>query len=368
MFMSQSRMNMPSQLASVLTELGCGQSVDNRWGIPLHFGSLVDEYWAARRGAGLIDLSALGKIQVTGRDRARFLNGLCTNDVKGLAAGEGCEAFFTNVQGKILFCTRIFAEAESLWVDTVPGVVNALMVHLDRYHVMEKVEFADRTAEFAQIALIGPRAREELEQVSGTVVDLARLGHAEITLAGSVCRQISSDQLALPTFELRVPASQAETVWRELWRQGEVRGVRPLGAAAFEVLRIEAGFPLAGVDVDDSNLPQEIGRDRLSISFTKGCYLGQETIARIDAMGHVNRHLVGLDLPGISSAIPGGVPIVAQDKRIGHVTSSAVSPRCNHTIALGYVRREYNKPGTAVSVVSDSQAIPAAITSLPFGG
>jgi folate-binding protein YgfZ len=292
---------------------------------------------------------------------------LCTQDVTGLAAGHGCEAFLTSVQGKILFFVRVFADTDSLWLDTIPGTANALLAHLDHYRISEKVEMIDCSAQFAQLLLIGPRARECLSTAEGASVSIpCNLDHASVSLAGHTCTLIHDTSLVHPAYELRVPAATVAEVWQAISQAGKALGLMPIGTRAFESLRIEAGWPVYGRDIDESNLPQEVGRMERAVSFTKGCYLGQETVARIDALGHVNRHLVGLLIPSHSESPPSGARIMAGDKVLGQVTSSTYSVAFGHAIALGYVRRGQERPGTELVIELPSTGVRAVVSALPF--
>jgi folate-binding protein YgfZ len=358
---------MKSPIHDQLVASGGQYSSAGESGPPDHFGDPPGEYHAARNAAGITDRSALSKIEFRGRDRAKFLHNLCTNDVKALAPGRGCEAFITTVQGKVMAFVRVFAGTESIWVDTIPGAAAALLAHFDRYLIMEKVELADRTAEFAQLLIVGPRARDVVSAaIEAAVPDMRPLEHSEFAIAGQSCRVTYSDSLGTPSYELLVPATHAPAAWQRLREAGEPIELKPIGEQAYEILRIEAGLPVFGIDIDDSNLPQEVGRDKLAISFTKGCYLGQETIARIDALGHVNRHLVGLAIPDDALPPPRGAAIASAGKSVGAVTSAANSPALSCAIALGYVRRGFERPGTELIIESPGRQLRAVVHALPF--
>jgi folate-binding protein YgfZ len=357
---------MNSPLREEFVSIG-GQFAEPDAAVTDHFGDPVAEYEAARTAVAILDRSPLSKIEVGGRDRAKFLHNLCTNDIKGLNPSRGCEAFFATVQGKVMAHVRVFAAAESIWIDTVAGAATALLAHFDRYLIMEKVEVADRTGQFAQLLLVGPRAYDVVSAaMESTISEMRPLEHVEVSIAGTTCRLICSTSLGIAGFELLVPAGNAVNIWRHIWHIGHPLGMKPAGEQAYHILRVEAGLPVFDVDIDDSNLPQEVGRDSLAISFTKGCYLGQETIARIDALGHVNRHFVGLAISGASELPASGTPISFGGKSVGHVTSAAFSPARQSSIALGYVRRGFQKPGTELIIDSPSQGFRAVVHSLPF--
>lgn len=240
-------------------------------------------------------------LRVTGPDAASFLHNLCTNDIKKLPEGACCEAFFTDVKGKILASTLVCRGADALHVVVTSPHAADLAAHLERYHIREDLELAVSEA-YPTLFLEGAPPDSELFEAP--------------TLGARLCL----DDSCLDTM------------------------VR-LSAPAFEVWRIERGFPLDRVDVDSSRLPQEVNRDAQAISFTKGCYLGQETVARIDALGHVNRKLVSLKFS--SSTPPGvGAELTADEKPVGVVTSACSSDRLAAPLALAYVRREHCDPGT----------------------
>ena len=358
---------MSSPLREVLEGLGARYISAEPSAAPADFGDVLAEYAAARRSAAVVDRSALSKIELRGRDRAKFLHNLCTNDIKALAAGQGCEAFFTTVQGKILAHVRVLAGSDSHWIDSIPGASATLIAHLDRYLITEKVELADRTNEFAQILLVGKRASEVLVAAIGaSAPELQHLGHLEVSVGGMAAQLIRDESLGTNAFEFRVAARLAADLWRRLWQAGQPLGLRPIGEHAYEMVRVEAGLPVYGLDIDESNFPQEVGRDKLAISFTKGCYLGQETVARIDALGHVNRHLVGLLIPDDREPPDRAAAISSGGKTVGNVRSAAFSPAMNCAIALGYVRRGLESPGTELLIESQGKELRAVVHVLPF--
>ena len=300
----------------------------------------------------LFDLSNRTQIEVTGRDRVKFLHSFCTNDIKKLQPGQGCEAFVTNVNGKVLGHIFVFAEHDSLWLESVAGSAATLLPHLDRYVITEDVRFADRSAEFAELLLVGPQSTELLERLGLIVAAFPRYGHLANGTATLPLRSIRRvDWLDSPTWLLSMPTAQRDEVQRTLTQAGAQLATED----EFHSSRIANGFPLYGSDITEENLAQEVGRTALAVSFTKGCYLGQEPIARIDAMGHVNRQLCRLELS--SGPLPAsGTPILdkpAPDgKPIGTITSSAwKSPgdAC-HPLALAYLRSAFAKTGNRVFV------------------
>ena len=283
---------------------------------------LQAEYNALTHGGGVVDLSDRTKLELRGADRVKFLNSFCTNDIKRLASGQSCEAFICNVKGHVIGHVNVLAREEALWLDTVPGQAAKLLAHLDRYLIREDVQLADRTADYRALLITG-------QQDSGG-------------------------------FAVAMAGPPANLLW--LKENEPLPGpFMPCSQAALEIVRLELGYPWYGVDITDDNLPQEVERTSQVISFTKGCYLGQETVARIDALGHVNKTLCGVAFT--SEVVPAaGIELHSGEKVVGQVTSAAWSPQLGRPLALAYVRRGHNTPGTALQ----SSLGEATVAALPL--
>lgn len=317
----------------------------------------LGQYDALTRGVGFAQLLNRTILTVTGADRTQILQSFTTNDVKKLVAGSGCEAFVTSTQGKTLAHVLIFCEANQFIIDATPGQSTTIIAHFDRYVITEDVQFTDQTGQFCDLLVAGPKAASLLATVTGTNPPTELLAHAAATIAGRavILRRV---EFAGPiAYFVQVTIGDAATVAAALADAGAIR----CEAAALESARLEAGTPLFGLDITPDNLPQEVARDTRAISFTKGCYLGQETVARIDAIGHVNRLLVGLkfDNQDVPAA---GAGVLAAEQSVGHVTSAAWSPRLAAPLALAYIRRSHAKPGSQLS----SSTGPAEVVNLPL--
>lgn len=294
----------------------------------------VEHYRQMQESVVHVELPARTAIEVMGGDRAKFLHNLSTNDINKLAAsgpGHGCEAYFTTVQGKILLHASLFCHSDSMVMDASPGFADAILPHLDKYLITEDVTLTDRSNEWRQIWIAGPKAADALQSVGFTVPKEVLSHHTvdAVTLHRVPFASVDS-------FLLRLPSSQSQAWQSKLQTTGSVLVDNQLA----ELARIEAGYPAYGQDITDENLPQEIGRDDQSISFTKGCYLGQETVARIDALGHVNRYLVPLGFPDSADADVGAEiqqEIDGELKVVGRVTS--IARAAAGPIGLGFVRR-----------------------------
>ncbi len=291
---------------------------------------IKEDYETLVSGKGQVELKDWTTVTMTGADRQTLLHNLCTNDINRLSAGESCEAFCTNVQGKIVAHVFVFALEDRLELLTVPGQAESLMSHLDRYIIREDVTLADST-------------RESTEDFSWTFVG----GNETASKAGLPGRFVKGG--------------------------GDQKGIDRAACCqeAWEALRIEAGLPLFQVDFEETHLPQEVNRDEQAISFNKGCYLGQETVARIDALGHVNRKVVLLKFEG-ETVPPVGVELSIAGKNdagksVGRVTSSCWSPRLAAPLALAMVRRGSNELKTLLETSLESDLGTATVIAPASG-
>ncbi|HVC97511.1 MAG TPA: glycine cleavage T C-terminal barrel domain-containing protein [Pirellulales bacterium] len=316
-------------------------------------GDAHAEYAALTTSAGLVDLCDRTRIELSGADRASFLHNLSTNEIKKLPSGAGCEAFLLDARGHVLAHVFVVCRPESLVLETVPGQEERLLAHLDRYLIRERVELHRRSGEWGELLLAGPNASEILARLTPTPFPAECLANVDVSLAGRPATLVRVE-LTRP-FGCLVFCRRADVapVWQALLDAGAM----PCGPDAFETARIEAGFPWYGPDISDKNLPQEVGRDALTISFVKGCYIGQETVARIDALGHVNKTLVGVRFAG-ENVPAAGTELTTGGQGAGQVTSAVFSPRLDAPLALAYVRRGSEIPGTALeSSVGRAQVV-----------
>lgn len=321
---------------------------------------LSAEYRAAREAVALFDRSMLGKMSVTGRDRLAFLQGMLTNDVKGLEPGQGVPAAFLDAHGKVMALLVVYAAADRALIELPASLTEKTLQTLDRYLISEKAYFDGVDDAFAILSLQGPAARGLLEGLAGGPLDLAPYAHVETTIAGAPVRVVNRAEGPAVGFHCWVPAEHAAAVRSAF----EAAGAVPAGAEALDVLRVEAGQPWYPRDVDDSVILPETRLDPL-VSYTKGCYIGQEVVARVKYRGHVNRALSGLVIEGERVPDP-DARVTAEGKEIGRVTSAVWSIALGRPIALGYLRREHFEPGTAVSVVDGAGEQPGRVAALPF--
>ncbi len=296
------------------------------------------DYQAVREGgAGLIDLSALrGRIRVTGSEATTFLNGLITNDIKDATENSWLPAVFPTVQGRVIGAVRIAREDSVFLIDTDAASHEAVLKTISRFTLAGDFHVLDVSSEIALLTVQGKRAGEVVEKNETVTV-------IEATHTGEV------------GFDLLVNVNDVASVKEKL----VAAGAQIVSPEVFEILRIEAGIPRHGQDMDESNVVLEANLDD-AISYTKGCYLGQEIIIRIKHRGHVAKKLTGMKF---DRPVESGATITSEDgKEIGRVTSATYSPKLESPIALGYVRYEYLSAGTPVK----AGEVSGMVTDLPF--
>jgi folate-binding protein YgfZ len=329
--------------------------------MPNDRASIAADYEAVRSAAGLIDHDDAGVLEVTGRDRATFLHAMLSNDIKALEPGRGCAASFLDVHGKVQVLLLVWALEDRLLVLTPPGMAAKTVEALDRYLFSEKAAFRDATGEWALPMLAGPGAPALAGRLTGAAVPDGAWSHTAAQLDGAGVRLVRG---VGETGEAEVWIASAAADGAPLRAALVAAGARPVGGEAREALRIEAGWPRYGQDVDASVLLPEIPLEPF-VSYTKGCYIGQEVVVRVRDRGHVNRHLRGLVVDG-AAVPPAGATVLDAGAEIGRVTSGAWSPGRGRPVALAFVRRQHAEPGTAVTVRWDGGAAAAVVTSLPM--
>jgi folate-binding protein YgfZ len=301
-----------------------------------------------RTGCGLVDRSERGKLALTGADAKEFLAGQVTNDVVGLEPGQGCYAAFLTHKGKMQGDLRILDLGDELWLDTERATLQALFDTIRRFKIGYRVELHKRTLECALLSLVGPRARavagaEQLPAAEHSSMRAIR-GGAQVVLVAT-----------FDGVDVICAAEDADAVRAALLEAGAVE----VPEAAADVLRVEAGRPRFGVDIDDTTIPQEAGLNERAVSFTKGCYVGQETVARLFYKGKPNRHLRGLRLDGEAAT---GDALRLGEREVGRLGTVVRSPD-HGLIALALVRREA-EPGARVEVGDGGTT--AEVVELPF--
>lgn len=306
------------------------------------------QYRALREEAGILDRSGRGKLLVRGADAAEFLQGQLTNDVEALAPGGGCYCALLDRKGHIQADARALRiSAQEIWLDTEPQAAEAMRRHLGTYKIGRAVEVDDVSGERAILSLIGPAAAQLAGVPGGAEHD-----HAQAEVGGVACRWVATDL----GVDLIAPAGEAERLREALLAAGAVE----VAEAAAEILRVESGRPRFGAEMGPATMPAEAGIVERAVDFEKGCYIGQEPVARLHYRGRPNRTLRGLRLGGPA---PAGVPLFSGDREVGTIGSACVSPALG-PIALAVVRREA-APGDEVQV--GEAGVTAEVVELPFG-
>ncbi|MGC8667044.1 MAG: aminomethyltransferase family protein [Chthonomonadales bacterium] len=321
-----------------------GASLDGE--VALDFGDIRSEHSAVRTRVGLLDRSARGFLVVTGRDALTWLQGLVTNDLRLLNDGRPCvRACLLNATGHVVSDTVIIRRQDALLLDLPACNRTKVFEWLDQYIITEDVEIVDQTGSTACISIQGPMAGQ---------IELPQDGFHTV---------VAADHTGEGGYDVYLPAQRAEELWRVLQSQG----CTPVGERASEVLRIEAGIPRYGLELTDNVFPLECGLQNSHISTSKGCYVGQEVIARILSRGHTNRALAGLLFDGEEVPQPGtevrGFASEGQAPVAGVITSSCTSFTLGAPIALALLRREASRPGQRLETATGQKAL---VTDLPF--
>jgi folate-binding protein YgfZ len=324
------------------------------------YGDVEAEYRAARQAVALHDATYREALRITGEDRISFLHGMVTQDVKGLAAGAATYAAMITVKGAMVADARLLRREADLLLDLEPGMGAKVLEFLGKFLISEDAELHEATGELGVLRLLGPRTAELLGAVAGgPFAPLPPDATRTFTLAGQ--EVLAVGRPGQEGVDLLVPRGGLEAVWKALVAAGGAFGLKPLGWRAHEMLRVEAGVPRYGQDMVDTTIPLEANLTS-AISYNKGCYIGQEVIARATFRGHMNRKLAGL-LLGSTEPAP-GTELKKDGKKVGWVTSVVRSPLKGQTVALGYVHRDHLEPGTVLAV-GDGPA-EATVATLPF--
>jgi len=333
--------------------------------VPDEYGDPGAEYQAVRMGAGLVDLSFRGVLELRGSERLRWLNGRITNDVKALKSGAGMLAAVLTAKGHLVSDLAAYGLDDAVWIDLNRDRAEAVRNAFERYIIADDVQVADVSDRFAHLMVVGPQATRVLAGAVGEALPhLPPWHHVESRIRDVRLRIVASRWLTLPGVDLIVPVEAAEDVWDAILSHGRSAGLLPVGMTALAWLRVEAGWPWFGVDYDENNLLMEALTAEYA-SFTKGCYVGQEVVIRVEHQGHLNKKLCGLVLEG--TTIPArGAPICLGDRTVGQVTSAVRSPALDRVIALGYLRRECWDPGTRLRIVAEPESVDAESVALPF--
>ena len=335
------------------------------------YGDVPAEHRALRETAGVLDLSFRSRLCLTGADRIRFLHGQVTNDIKALQPGEGCYAALVTAKGRLESDLNVDNLAEELLLDFEPGLCKRVSERLEKFIVADDVQVVDVSPHYGLLSVQGPAAAEIVKAL-GLFAQLPAKPSSFVSLADPTLGElylVNQPRFGTSGFDLFVPVAALGAVADKLIAAVSTAGGRACGWEAMEAARIEAGVPRFGVDMDESNLPQEAGIEARAVSYTKGCYIGQEVLNRLHTLGHVNRELRGLRLPAAVKELPAkGDKLFHAGKEVGYITSAARSPALGEIFALGYVRKEANQPGTELLVQTSAAKTPVTVVAVPVPG
>jgi folate-binding protein YgfZ len=349
--------------------LGARFSEMNGAEIIADYGDCPAEHNALRETAGVLDFSFRGRICLPGADRVRFLHGQITNEVKKLRAVEGCYAALTTAKGRMESDLNVFNLPDELLLDFEPGLMEKISQRLEKFIVADDVQIVDAAPHYGLLSVQGPKAAEVIGMI-GLGNDAPKSERSIVKISDATLGDIylaKMPRLSQSGFDIFVPNHSLGAVADKLIAAAKRVGGRACGWTAFETVRIEAGIPRFGADMDETNLPMECGIESRAMSFNKGCYIGQEVLNRVHTIGHVTKELRGLRLADDLKTLPRkGDKLFHGDKEIGYVTSAVKSPALNANIALGYVRREANQMGAELTLQTANQNSVAKIVELPF--
>ncbi len=331
------------------------------WELPRSYGDVASEYGAAVNGAAVHDSSYAGRIRATGADTLDLLHRLSTNAVVSLQPGQGAPTVLTTDRGRILDLVVVINLEDHVLLLTSPQTRQAVAEWIDKYTIVEDVVLTDVTLETAMLSVIGPDAGRVLGETL-CPPDLEPYQAAPFESNGSRGHVVRRDMVGHPRFDVVTTPADGPALWSALAGAGAV----PMGQDALEVLKVERGEPWYGTEMGDAYNPLETGLWG-SISFTKGCYIGQEVIARLDTYQKIQRHLVSLDISP-DAAVEQGAKLTREGRQVGHVTSVARVPTTGRTISMAYVRKEAAAVGTRLAIDGNDGAwAEVQAQALPFG-
>ena len=333
------------------------------WELPASYGDLLAEYKAARDGAAVHDSSHMGRVKGTGEDVLDLLHRLSTNAVVSLEAGQGAPTVLTTDRGRILDLITVLNLGDHILLLTGPQASQSVIEWIDKYTIVDDVEFEDVTSNTAMVSVIGPKAPDILGSLADIELDaFAPYQSARVAIAGAEGYIVRRDLANLTRFEVMVKTHDSEAVWQEIIGVGAT----PVGMEVSEVLRVERALPGHDGELGQSYNPLETGLWG-SISFTKGCYIGQEVIARLDTYQKVQKHLVSFSFSP-DARIEAGVKLAKEGREVGQVTSVVKVPTTGELIGLGYVRKEAAEVGTQISLAEEEGSwAKVESQALPFG-
>jgi glycine cleavage system T protein len=356
-----------SALQDFHTKLGAQYAEVTGWQVPARYGDPLAEYSAVRQGVGIADLSHRGKARVTGEDRVKWLQSIISNDILPLAAGQGLYSSLLTHKGKMLTYFRVYALTDALMIEDVGEIGETTFQALRKFLLYGTKAKIENCADTHGLLLVsGPKAADLVRTALGVDMrGLKPLGSVLHPIGNHQAMLMRTEETGEGDVEILAPIDALPEVWERLWEVGTPMGLRPFGLEARDMLRLEAGLPLAGKELTEEIVPPEANLEGKAFSLNKGCYPGQEVVARMDTYGNVRRRMVGIFIT--ENVVPsGGTKIFSGDREVGWISSAAYSPSVGHPIALAFPLRDFATPGTELTIHMGGQQYKATVKSLPF--
>lgn len=337
------------------------------WDVPAHYGDMAAEHRAVREAVGIADLSHRGKLRVTGEDRVKWLQSIISNDILPLQPGQGRYSSFLTHKGKMLTYFRLYMQTEAVIVEDVGEIGETTFQAIRKFLLYGTKAKIENCAESWGLLLIsGPKAAQVIQSAFGVdVTDVKPVDCVTAQIGGHQALILRTEETGEIDIEVLLPADSLLTAWTAALQAGAKFGIKVIGSQAREALRMEAGLPKAGPDLNEEIVPPEANLEGKAFSLSKGCYPGQEVVARMDTYGNVRRKLVGLALK--DAVIPShGAKLYSGDREVGWISSAVHSPQLKQVIAFGFPLRDFSTPNTALAVDIDGKKHDATVHTLPF--
>ena len=346
--------------------LGANFGLRDGWRVVLSYGSPLNEYSQVRNHVGLTDLSHLGTIRISGGEAERFLNGLVTNDVKTLTPGTGMQAAFLTGHGKVRALCRVLNLGDSYLIINDPQTHEKVYKYIFPFSYAGDFKVDDASANYGMLSIQGPKALLVMKEVCfEPVPPMNEHEWSEAVIAGHSVKVTRATRSPESGYDILVPVEGVVDVWDFVLMKGGFHGIKPFGLEALDMLRIEAGIPVYGIDVDETNMMLETGLSE-AVSFTQGCYTGQEAVAMATYRGHVSKKLSGLLIEG--DFVPSrGDRVLSKDRDVGSVTSAIRSGALGPVIAMAYIKYCFCDPGSSLEVRTEHGNLKATVSEMPIG-
>ncbi len=359
--MKHSRLHQEhAQLGAIFEEI-------TGWEMPVRYEDIAAEHRAVRQAVGIADLSHRGKLRVTGEDRVKWLQSIISNDILPLRPGQGCYSSLLTHKGKMLTYFRLYMQSDAVMIEDAGEIGHITFQTLRKFLLYgTKAKIEDCTETWGLLLISGPKAAQVIQSAFGVdVTDLKPVDFVTAQVGGHHALVLRTEETGEVDIEIFLPAEGLLTAWTSALQVGTKFGIKAIGTQTREALRMEAGLPKAGLDLNEEIVPPEANLEGKAFSLNKGCYPGQEVVARMDTYGTVRRKLVGLILED-SVIPPHGSKLSSGDREVGWISSAIRSPQLDKVIAFGFPLRDFSTVGTELTVECSGAKHTATVHSLPF--